>query len=146
MKRIHTEEKDKEVGRLREGLRYSLPPNAREWVGNYLAGVKAIYVFELNVDNISGKDWEILGRFQNMLKDALQGIIQADHEGYYNEKGDYILWQMYEGAGGTIPSAVLNQNGNWISFNLKLNKAEAVQRFKDGIPPKKGLLSRLLGR
>ena len=145
LKRIQAEEKDEEVGRLREELKYALPPNAREWVNNYLSEVKTIFIFELNVDNISGKDWEVLGRFQNMLKDALQGIVQADHEGYYNEKGDYILWQMYEGAGGTIPAAVLDQNGNWISFNLKLNKPEAVQRFKEGILPKKGLLSRLLG-
>jgi hypothetical protein len=144
LKRVQEEEKDDEIERLRDGLRNALPLSAREWVKNYLSEVKTIFIFELNVDNISGKDWEVLGRFQNMLKDALQGIVQADHEGYYNEKGDYILWQMYEGAGGTIPAAVLDQKGSWIPFNLKLNKAEAVQRFKEGIVPQKSFLSRIL--
>ena len=107
---------------------------------------KTIYNFQLLTDNITKDSWPVLGRAQNLLKDALTCIIQADNEGYYNENGDYILWQMYQDAIGTIPAAVLNENDDWIKFELRLNDEKAVERFKQGTIPPRGFLGRLLGR
>jgi len=130
-----------ELAMLKDRIRGFYPASAREWVRNYLEKVKTIYVFRLNTDNITtDDDWRILGRVQNHLKDSLTGIIQADNEGYYNETGEYILWQMYPGAGGTIPAATLDEKGEWITFQLNLDDDRAVARFKSGEIPRRGLL------
>jgi hypothetical protein len=135
-----------ELARLKESLQSRYPVNAREWTSRYLSTVKTVYTFQIHTDDIKKLGWQTLGRIQNLLKDTLTGIIQADNEGYYNEEGDYILWQMYSGAGGTIPAATLDENGNWIKLQLNLNNTNAVDMFKQGIPPsRKGLFSRLLG-
>jgi hypothetical protein len=135
-----------ELDKLRDSIRRSYPANAREWILKYLSQVKTIYLFQLFTDNISKNEWPILGRIQNLLKDSLGGIIQADSEGVYNEKGDYILWQMYESARGAVPAATLDNNGEWISYQLRLDDPGAVELFKQGIPPRRGFLSRLLDR
>lgn len=130
-----------EIGEMMDKIRSASPANAREWIRRYLSGTKTIYRFQLYPDSITAKaDWQALGRVQNLIKDTLTGIIQADNEGYYNENGDYILWQMYPGAGGTIPAATLNERGEWISFTLKIDDVRAVERFKEGILPRKGIL------
>ena len=87
-----------------------------------------------------------MGRIQSLLQDELTGIIQADNEGFYNEDGDYILWQMYNGATGTITAAYLNAKNKWISFKLDLADAKAIERFKDGLPPQQSFLNKLLRR
>ena len=121
------------------------PVNARQWLKNYFATVKVIYTFNIFPDRMTKKTWPILGGVQNFLKQSLNGIIQADNEGFYNEDGDYILWQMYDGATGSIPAANLNERGEWIPFSLRVDDEKAVELFKKGIVPKQGFISRILG-
>jgi hypothetical protein len=135
-----------EMALVKESLPGSYPLNAREWLKNYLFSTRVIYNFRLQAENITSRDWPLLGRIQNLLKDTLGGIIQADNEGFYNEEGNYILWQMYEGATGTIPAATLDEKGEWIPYQLRLGDARAIDRFKQGLLPEKGFLDRLLGR
>jgi hypothetical protein len=127
-----------ELATIKKQAAASEPENARAWVQKFLASVKTVYSFQLFTDVINGHDWRILGGVQNLLKDALTGIIQADDEGFYNEEGDYILWRMYPGAAGSIPAATLGENGEWISFQLNLNDDRAVARFKRGEMPRRG--------
>ena len=134
------------LAELKWSAERSYPVNAREWIIQFLSKTKTIYNFQLLTDNITKDSWPVLGRAQNLLKDALTCIIQADNEGYYNENGDYILWQMYQDAAGKIPAAVLNENGEWIKFELRLNDEKAVEQFKQGTIPPRGFLGRLLGR
>ena len=123
------------------------PVNARQWLKNYFTTVKAIYTFNIFPDHMNKNTWLILGGIQNFLKDSLNGIIQADNEGFYNEAGYYILWQMYEGASGNVTAASLNESGEWVSYSysLRLDDEKAVNLFKQGIAPKKGFFSRILG-
>ncbi len=130
--------------KLNDSIRSSYPVSAREWIRNYLSRVKTIYSFQLSGNNITREGWPALGRIQNYLKDSLSGIIQADNEGFFNENGDYILWQMYTGARGSIPAATLDENGEWVPYQLKLDD-KSIEQFKQGELPKKGFLSRLLG-
>lgn len=132
---------ESELGRIQDEIRSARPPSAREWIRKYLSASRTIYRFQLYTENLTVKeDWQALGRVQNLIKDRLGGIIQADNEGFYNENGDYILWQMYSGAGGTVPAATLDERGEWVSFTLKLGNAGAVERFKEGILPRRGFL------
>jgi hypothetical protein len=127
------------TNKLKDGIGGASPTGAREWIRKYLSTVKTIYAFQLLTENLTtDAEWRTLGQVQNLLKDNLGGIIQSDHEGYFNESGDYILWQMYAGAGGSIPAATLDENGEWISFQLKLLDEKAVERFKRGEKPQKG--------
>jgi hypothetical protein len=121
------------------------PVKTRQWLKNYFTTVKAIYTFNIFPDRMTKKTWPILGGVQNFLKQSLNGIIQADNEGFYNEDGDYILWQMYDGTTGNIQAANLTENGEWITFSLRLDDEKAVDSFKQGVIPKKGFLSRILG-
>jgi hypothetical protein len=132
----------KELGRK---IQDKYPVNARQWLKNYFTTVKAIYTFNIFPDRMTKNTWRILGGIQNFLKESLNGIIQADNEGFYNEDGDYILWQMYDGATGSIPAANLNEKGEWISFSLKLDDRKALDLYKQGIVPKKSFFSRMLG-
>jgi hypothetical protein len=88
-------------------------------------------------------DWILLGGVQNILKISLRGITQVDKEGFYNESGDYILYQMYENAIGSIPAAVLNDKGELITYSLKLDDVNAIEMFRNGIVPKQGFFKRL---
>jgi len=130
-----------ELDSVKDMLRGASPIRAREWILEYLSQVKTIYSFQLYGEDITREGWPLLGKVQNYLKDNLGGIIQADNEGFYNESGDYILWQMYEGAVGMIPAAVLDENGKWQSLQLRLDDLTSVERFKEGLPPKKGFFS-----
>jgi len=123
------------------------PVNARQWLKNYFTTVKAIYTFTIFPDRMNKKSWLILGGIQNFLKDSLNGIIQADNEGYYNEAGLYILLQMYEGATGNVTAASLNAKGEWIpySYSLRLDDKKSVDLFKQGIAPERGFFTRIFG-
>jgi hypothetical protein len=134
------------LAQLKSAVDNSYPLNAREWLKEYLSAVKTIYSFQLIGENITKEGWPVMGRVQNLLKDTLTGIVQADNEGFYNEEGDYILWQMYAGAAGTIPAATLDEKGQWISAQLRLDDDRAIEQFKQGLPPPKGFLNRFLGR
>jgi hypothetical protein len=135
-----------ELIQLKTSIQGSYPVSAREWLRQYISGVKTIYTFRLFGEQIPRDGWPVLGRIQNLLADLLDGIVQADKEGFYNDCGDYILWQMYEGAKGTLPAATLNEKGQWITFPLNLTDPEAVELFKEGTVPRRGFLSRLLQR
>lgn len=134
------------LSQLKTVLAESYPVNSREWLSQYLSKVKTIYSFQLLAENITKNGWPVMGRVQNLLKDNLTGIVQADNEGFYNEDGDYILWQMYEGAAGAIPAATMDENGEWISYQLRLDDARAIEQFKQGIPPKKGFFNSFFKR
>jgi hypothetical protein len=137
---------ESELGQLKASIQRSYPVSACEWLREYFHRVKTIYAFQLFGEKIAKDGWPVLGRIQNLLKDLSIGIVQADNEGFYNENGDYILWQMYEGATGTTAAASLDEKGEWIAFQLKLTDAEAIERFKEGRPPRRGFLHRFLGR
>ena len=113
------------------------------WLQNYFYTVHVIYTFNIFPERMDKDDWVLLGGVQNILKDSLRGITQVDKERFYNESGDYILYQMYENAIGSVPAAVLNDKGEWISYSLRLNDEKAVDMFKNGIVPKQGFFSRI---
>jgi len=128
---------------LRTLIADKYPVKARQYLDNYFYTVRVIYTFNIFPDRMDKDAWLLLGGVQNFLKDSIGGIIQADKEGFYNEMGDYILYQMYENAFGGVPVAVLNEKGQWISYSLRLGDEKGVDLFKRGIAPKQGFFSEL---
>jgi hypothetical protein len=135
------------LNKLKNDLGGTMPARSREWIRTFMEKVKTVYAFQLLTENLStDAEWRTLGIIQNLHKDNLGGIIQSDREGYFNEQGDYILWQMYSGATGSVPAACLSEEGQWIPFQLKLEDDKAVQRFKNGELPPKSFIDVFFGR
>jgi len=132
---------------LENAIQNKYPVNARLWLNKYFATVRTIYTFSFVPYFMDKNSWAILGGIENFLKDSLTGIIQADDEGYYNEAGLYILYQMYEGATGNVTAISLNNKGEWgpYSYSLKLDDKKSVELFKQGIAPKQGFMTRMFG-
>ncbi|MGA2527466.1 MAG: hypothetical protein ABSF79_12760 [Smithellaceae bacterium] len=86
---------------LRTMIWRKYPVKARQWLQNYFNTVHVIHTFNIFPDRMNKDDWVLLGGVQNILKYSLRGIKQVDKEGFYNESGDYILYQMYENANGS---------------------------------------------
>jgi hypothetical protein len=128
---------------LRSVISDKYPVKARQWLDNYFYTVHVIYTFYIFPDRMDQDAWVLLGGIQDSLKYSLRGVIQVDNEGFYNEAGDYIIYQMYENAFGSVPAAVLNDKGQWISYSLRLGDEKAVDLFQNGIVPKQGFFSKL---
>jgi len=132
---------------LEDAIQDKYPVNARQYLIKYFTTVRAIYTFSFVPYFMDNNSWSILGGIENYLKDSLTGIIQADNEGYYNERGLYILYQMYEGATGNVTAISLNDKGEWgpYSYSLKLDDKKSIELFKQGIAPKQGFFTRMFG-
>ena len=46
---------------------------------------------------------------------------------------------------GRYDTSFLNEKGEWVSYSLRLDDEKDVNLFKQGIAPKKGFFSRILG-
>jgi len=132
---------------LEDAIQGKYPVNAHQHLTKYFTTVRAIYTFSFDPYFMDNNSWSILGGIENYLKDSLTGIIQADNEGYYNEAGLYILYQMYEGATGNVTAISLNDKGEWgpYSYSLKLDDKKSIELFKQGIAPKQGFFTRMFG-
>ena len=128
---------------LRTLISDKYPIKARRYLDNYFYTVRVIYTFNIFTDRMDQDAWVLLGDVQTFMKASLRGITQSDNEGFYNEMGDYILYQMHENAIGSVPAAVLNDKGEWVSYSLRLGDVNAVDMFKNGIVPKQGFFSKL---
>jgi hypothetical protein len=133
------------LSELRTVISNKYPVKARQYLDKYFYTVRVIYTFNTFIDRMDQDTWVLLGEVQYFLKASLGGITQSDNEGFYNEMGDYILYQMYENAFGSVPAAVLNDKGQWISYSLRLGDEKAVDLFKNGVVPKQGFFTRMFG-
>jgi len=115
-------------------------------VENYLRRQSDIYI-HIYPDRMNKNNWLIFGGNSEFSERLTYGIIQADNEGYYNEAGLYILWQMYEGATGKRQPTSLDEKGQWVpySYSLRLDNKKAVDLFKQGIAPKRGFFNECSG-
>jgi hypothetical protein len=128
---------------LRTLISDKYPLKSRQYLDNYFYTVHVIYTFTIFTDRMDQDAWALLGDVQTFMKASLRGITQSDNEGFYSEMGDYILYQMHENAIGSVPAAVLNDKGEWISYSLRLWDENAIDLFKNGIVPKQGFFSKL---
>ncbi|MBW8758338.1 MAG: hypothetical protein JF586_12070 [Burkholderiales bacterium] len=69
------------------------PAAGADWVGSYVANVKAIYVFRALPAADEGDGWEAVAAVRNTLWSRLDGILQAEGGGFTNESGCQVVWQ-----------------------------------------------------
>jgi hypothetical protein len=124
-----------EIGEFVDEVQDAQPASASKWLAKYLPTVAVIYAFQL----LSGTDikggWGAVHALRSYIWKQVAGILQADMEGFSNEKGHHVLWQFSEGVEGEWNVAVLDPDGKWVAFTMDLGNLEHRRAFLDGRVP-----------
>lgn len=110
------------------------PKSAADWLTKYLPTVKTIYAFLLLDGREEEQGMDILGVCSTTIQEQVGGIIQADYEGFSDEKGCQILWQFSNSVKGLWWMSVL-KDGQWIRFQMDLGKKKHREAFWRGEVP-----------
>ena len=125
-----------EIQEFLENIQGEKPDSAVNWLTGFLPKVKVIFALQLLNGTDVGEGWRGVHAIQNKLWSELGGILQADGEGLSNEDGYHILWQFDGEPQGSWNMAVLESNGNWTAFEMKLEDKNQREAFLEGrIPP-----------
>ncbi|MGA3080019.1 MAG: hypothetical protein ABSD44_01405 [Terracidiphilus sp.] len=123
-----------EIADFLEDLRECKPESGVAWLESYLAEVKTIYAFQ----HLQGSETEEGGNALHALRSALwergDAIIQADNEGFTNEDGYHIVWQLSDSVSGPWNMGVL-QDDVWRHFTMDLGDPEHRAAFLEGEVP-----------
>lgn len=111
------------------------PKSAIPWLKEYFKVVRAVYSFQILNSIYEGNGWEIFDVIREYLWERLNGIIQADSEGFTNLQGCHILWQFSEDAEGEWNMGVLDVSGEWIHFRMDLANPDHRNAFLEGRVP-----------
>lgn len=123
-----------EIEEFREEIKDCEPASAAAWLADYLTNIKTIYAFQLLSGTEADQGWEILGTVKDSIHEQVGGIIQADHEGFTEERGFQILWQFSDSVTGPWWMAVL-RDGKWIRFQMDLGNRKHRKAFLAGKVP-----------
>lgn len=126
-----------ELDEFREAILAEKPASAVQWLTDYFNKVKVIYAFQLLDASFEEGNYEILSNIKTTIWNKTGGILQADDEGFSNEDGYHILWQFAEDVTGDWSCAVLNENGEWLRFEMDLGDAAQRKEFQEGKVPAK---------
>lgn len=112
------------------------PDNAAAWLINYFDQIKVIYTFEIVSPEIGEENyWDVVTELKMLFWDTTQGIFQADHEGFSNEDGFLILWHFDEHAKGPRHVGTLDENGEWVNYEIELDNPQHRSDFLAGKLP-----------
>lgn len=114
-----------------EGL---LPESGTNWLRDYLPSIRTIYAFQILSGAYEDDGWSAVQALKSLLWNKLDGIFQADGEGFTNEDGYHIVWQFSEDVSGPWWMAVL-VNGKWETFQMELGNKEHREQFFAGRIP-----------
>jgi hypothetical protein len=125
-----------EIAELIDGLEGTRPVSAAAWLRQYLPMVKAIYAFQVLQGADVGDGWKAIDALLDELWGAAGGIVQADGEGFSNLSGYHILWQFSDDVQGPWNMAVLDDEGQWVPFQMELGNKRQRKAFLAGkVPP-----------
>ncbi len=124
-----------EIAEFLEEVQDAYPASASKWLTEYLPSVAVIHAFQL-LRGSEGTDARSAVRaLQSFIWNQVGGILQADFEGFSNEQGHHILWQFGEDVEGKWQMAVLDPDGEWVTFTMDLGDPQHRQAFMDGRVP-----------
>lgn len=125
-----------ELEEFRQYIKDFKPASSVAWLTNYFEKVKVIYAFQLLQGIYGDNNFEILDIIKDTIWEKIGGILQADHEGFTNDKGMHILWQFDDDVIGEWDCAVMNESGEWDNFRMELGDAQQQEAFQNGEVPK----------
>lgn len=124
-----------ELDEFRETILDFKPASAAGWLKQFFDKVKVIYAFQLLDAALEPENYPVVTTVQSLIWQKVQGILQADDEGFSNEEGYHILWQFGEDADGPWNCAVLNAKGEWENFTMELSDKAQQEDFLNGKVP-----------
>lgn len=124
-----------ELDEFKQSILEFQPASAAKWLHNFFDQVKVIYAIELLPIGLEPENYHIITTTQGVIWELVNGILQADEEGFTNEEGYHILWQFPDDADGEWNCAVLNDKGEWENFNMDLADEKQRAEFKAGKVP-----------
>jgi hypothetical protein len=123
-----------EIAEFIEDTQECKPASGVQWLHEYLAEVKTVYVFQ----PLQGSDTEEGSDAIHALRSALwergDAIIQADGEGFTNEEGFHIVWQFSDEVTGPWNMGVY-QDDLWHHFKMDLGDPGHRAAFLNGEVP-----------
>lgn len=128
-----------EIDEFSEQIKDCKPASAVKWLTKYFEKVKVIYAFLLLNAAFEDENFEIVTAIKEKIADLSAGILQADNEGFSNEKGYHILWQFPDNASGEWDCAVKNWLGKWHPFTMDLGDPVQRREFQNGKVPEKAI-------
>jgi len=123
-----------EIGEFVDEVEDCKPASAAKWLIEYFSRIQCIYSFQLLGGTDQSNGWNILGAIKNRIWSYAPSIIQADFEGFSNEKGYHILWQFGDTVSGDWWVGVL-QDGQWKHFQMDLGNRQQREAFFEGRVP-----------
>ncbi len=124
-----------ELEEFREDIKNYKPTSAVKWLDKYFDKVKVIYAFQILNTVDSDDEWNIVDCVKATILEKTGGILQADKEGFSNEKGYHILWQFSDEVEGEFDMAIKNFFGNWTNFRMDLGDPKQREEFWKGKVP-----------
>lgn len=110
------------------------PSSAAVWLRSYFPKVRCIYAFQCLSGTDERNGWEILDSLKSLFWNQAPSILQSDGEGFSNEEGYHILWQLSDSAEGEWAMGVL-ENGEWKHFSMNLEDPDQRASFLEGHVP-----------
>lgn len=111
------------------------PETGARWLLSFLREVRVIYAFQHLSGTEKSRGDDALWMVTDAIRAGRETIMQADGEGFYNDQGQLILWQLSDHVSGPWRMAV-RQDERWIGFRMDLGNHEHRRAFFEGrVPP-----------
>jgi len=123
-----------EIADLMDESQDCKPESGVEWLHEYLAEVKTVYVFQPLLGAVTEGGSNAIHALRSYLWERGDAIIQADGEGFTNEEGFHIVWQFSDSVSGPWNMGVL-QDGTWHHFKMDLGDPDHRAAFLEGEVP-----------
>jgi len=128
---------DEELDEFLDRLAECRPKRGAGWVKEYLGQVTTIYAAQyLHAASDQPDGCPSPADLLWKIKQIVGGIVQADGEGFSNERGYTVVWQFSANAAGPWAVAVLDEDGNWQTGKIELDNETHRSAFLAGLLPK----------
>jgi len=124
-----------ELMEFAEDIQDLRPESSVKWLTEYFKKVRVIYAFQMLNASFESGNFEIVSTIREMIWAKTGGILQADNEGFSNEKGYTIVWQFDNSVKGEWCCAVVGAQGKWQNFKMDLGNVKQRHEFQDGLVP-----------
>lgn len=125
-----------EIETARHELSDNRPRTAVQWIDRYLAATRVVY----GCRHLSFGSSRAHAAAPSSVMWAIQscvghGILHVEGQGFSNEDGYQITWELSGKVQGTRQVAVLDRQGHWQTFEMDMSDARQREAFRAGLRP-----------